>query len=204
VSTLSYDKESFTIGSEAENPVGIDTDGETLILTDRRLTGSIFQYSFSSNWELSTLSYDGIDFNTGNQDANPNGITTNGETVVLVGEETDSLHQYTMDTWDLSTISYDNVSLDISGTTASPQCAMSDGDYLLLITNDGQDMQQYQFNNEWDVSELERETGVNIGNESSDPRGVFSGDGVVIISSLNPNDELLSYSYVPDIRLPER
>ena len=204
VSTLSYDNKEFTIGSEAEQPNDLDTDGDTLILTDERLTGSIFQYSFGSSWDVSKLSYDNIDFNTGNQDANPEGITTDGETVIVCGSETDSLYQYSMDTWDLSTLSYDNVSYDISSEAGSPQGAMSDGEYLLYVGDTNDDLNQYRFKDKWDLSTLEEDKSVNLGNESSGPRGIYAGNGVAIVSSLNPEDEILSYSYVPDIRLPER
>jgi len=204
LSTLSYDNEEFIIGDQAEYPKGMDTDGQTLILTDTGLTGSIFQYSFSSEWDISTLSYDGYDFNTGNQDAQPRGITTDGETVVLMGNETDSIHQYSMDPWDISTLTYDNVSYDISAVSTDPKGAMSDGEFLLFIGDDSNNIHQYSFSSTWDVSTLSEDNQIDASGESSSPNGVFAGNGVAVVSSRNPQDELLSFSYNPDIRLPQR
>jgi len=204
LSTLSYDNESFTVGGQAEFPRGMDTDGDTLIITGDTLTGRIFQYSFGSSWDVTTLSYDGEQFNTGDQTAEPRGITTDGETVILAGSESYDLYQYSMEPWDISTLSYDNVSYDVSGITNSPFGAMSDGEFLLLMDDSSNDIQQYVFGSTWDLSTIERDRSADVSDESNSPYGVYSGDGVAIVSSANPRNELLSYSYVPDIRLPER
>jgi len=202
VSTLSYDNESKYIGGEIDEPYGMDTDGDTLLVPGFD-NERIHQYSFGSAWDISTLSYDNKDHNSGSEDVDPTGVTTDGSTLILLGTQNDSLFQYTFGTeWDVSTLSYDNVSFDVSGRTTAARGLFSDGKYLLYNDTTSDVIQQYSFGTEWDISTLNRDVYIDMVGDSSLATGISSGNGVAVIS--DPNNVIYSHSFVPEVQLPER
>jgi hypothetical protein len=203
LSTLSYDNESFDTGGFMTEPAGIDTDGETLLICGSD-NDRIYRYNFGSSWDVSTLSGPDGNFNDlDQQDTAPRGITTNGFTLIMAGSSTDSLYQYSFGTdWDPSTLTYDNISYDISGETTSVKGLHSDGEYLILKDGDNNNIAQYTFDTDWNLPSLSHYVETD-GTPSESTRGVVSGGGVVILSDAG-DEKLYSYSYVPEIRLPER
>jgi hypothetical protein len=204
LSSLSYDNKSFDFGGFINEPDGIDTDGDTLLVLGSD-NERIYQWNFGSSWDVSTLSGPDGNFNDlDQQDTSPKGITTDGSTLIMSGNNTDSLYQYSFGTdWDIKTVSYDNTSYDVSGETTNANEIYSDGEYLLLIDRGSNDIQQYSFGTEWDISTLSHYVAINAESETgTTKRGVTSGGGVGILS--DANGVLYSYSFEPEIRIPER
>lgn len=113
ISTASYDSVSFSTASQDTVPYGIfiGNSGTRLYVSGGQ-NGSIFQYTLSTAWDLSTASYDSISFSVSSQDPLPTGLffTPSGDKMFMSGVA-DSVFQYTLSTaWDLSTASYDSVS----------------------------------------------------------------------------------------------
>jgi len=118
LSTISYDNVSFSVASQDTLPRGLtfNTDGTKLYLVGDT-NNSIYQYSLSTAFDVSTASYDSVSFSVATQDTSPSGIAfnTNGFKMYVVGFAYDSVYQYSLTTaFDLSTTSYDNVSFSVA------------------------------------------------------------------------------------------
>ena len=143
VDGASYDSVSFSVGSQDTNPRGVafNSDGTKMYMVG---TGdSVYQYSLSTAFDLSTASYDSVSFSVSSQDTVPSGITFNsdGTKMYMVGLTNDNVYQYSLSTgFDLSTASYDSVSFSVSSQDTSPYdiAFNSDGTkmYMAGIAND--------------------------------------------------------------------
>jgi len=60
--------------------------------------GTVFQYTLTSGFDLTTASYDSVSFSTASEDAEVSGITysTDGETMFMVGGFNDGIFQYAL------------------------------------------------------------------------------------------------------------
>lgn len=112
VSTASY-TQNFSVVTQEGNPsdVQFKTDGTKMYVVGSS-SRTIFRYSLSTAWDVSTASYDGdsAKLSVSSQDSNPGGFffKTDGTRLYLVGNSFDRVYQYNLSTaWDVSTASYD-------------------------------------------------------------------------------------------------
>jgi hypothetical protein len=98
LSTASYSNVSFSVTSQNNNPYGLgfSSDGSKMYVLGANDTA--FQYSLSSDFDISTASYDNVSFNFNSQETGPSGITFNsaGTKMYMVGFETDTIYQYSV------------------------------------------------------------------------------------------------------------
>ena len=86
-------------------------------------TDTIYQYSLSTGFDVSTASYDSVSLSVTSQDANPAGLTFNsdGTKMFMSGSATDAVHQYSLSTaFDLSTATYDSISFSVASQDTQP------------------------------------------------------------------------------------
>ena len=125
LSTASYDSVSFSISSQDSSTGGISFNSSgTKLYTIGAVTDSVYQYSLSTAFDLSTASYDSVSFSVASQDTAPAGIAfnTDGTKLYMLGNTNDSVYQYSLSTaFDLSTASYDSVSFSVTGQETTPQ-----------------------------------------------------------------------------------
>jgi len=130
VTTTSYASKSFDVSSQDGNlaSIAFNTDGTAMFVLGRS-NQSVFQYTLSTGFDVTTTSYASKSFDVSSQDTNPFGIAfnPNGTSMFIVGNTTDDIFQYTLSTgFDVSTASYTGTSFD-----ASPQ----DGSCLSVAFN---------------------------------------------------------------------
>lgn len=144
VGTASYDSVSFSIVSQETNPydLGFSTDGTKMFVVGATAK-TVFQYSLSTAFDLSTASYNSVSLVVSEQEANPYGLVFNydGTKMFVVGAVNDSVFQYSLSTaFDLSTASYDSVSFSVASQDSTPiGIALNTDDtkmYILGLTND--------------------------------------------------------------------
>ena len=124
VSTASYDSISFSVIAQATNIRGIafNSDGTKMYAVDVG-SSSVFQYSFSTAFNLSTASYDSISFSVAAQDTQPSRVAFNsdGTKMYMVGVNSDSVFQYSLSTaFNVSTASYDSISFSVAAQETAP------------------------------------------------------------------------------------
>jgi sugar lactone lactonase YvrE len=152
VSSASYDSVSLNVGTESTDPTDLrfNNDGSKLFVLQAASADSVFQYSLTSNFDLSTASYDSVSFSVGSQDSTPTSLSFNsdGSKMFIIGTATDKTYQYSLSTnFDISTASYDNIFFDQSVPSSEGQprgLAFSDyGDKLYVVGYDQDTVYQF-------------------------------------------------------------
>ena len=189
ISTASYDSVSFSFSSEVTNTQSIffSPDGTSLFVCDTTSgNDSVYKYSLSTAWDVSTLSYANEGFSLAGQD-DPFGVAfkSDGSKMYMVGNTSDAVYQYSTvaTAWtnpDLANASYDSVTLPSTGTLQGETNA-----YGLTFKNDGTEVYycgvsfdqiaSYTLSTAWDLSTATYNTAYNVG---ANPRDIhFSSDG---------------------------
>ena len=149
ITTASYDSTSFSVSSQAGSArdLWLKPDGTKMYVVDAG-NDSIYQYTLSTAWDISTASYDSVSLSVSSQDSTPISIyfKPDGASFWLQGFGNNSVYQYTLTTaWDLSTASYSSVSFSTS-TQTSFSFGMtfgSGGSKMYISDNTGDVIYQY-------------------------------------------------------------
>tara|TARA_R110000764_G_scaffold9818_4_gene30935 strand:+ start:560 stop:3349 length:2790 start_codon:yes stop_codon:yes gene_type:complete len=151
LSTASYDSVSFSVGSQDSIPTSLtfSTDGAKMYMIGVA-TDSIYQYTLSTGFDMSTASWDGsgATISVNSQDNTPTGVVFNtiGTIMFVSGTENNSVYQYTLSTaFDLSTASYDSVSFSVNSQSPNPSDLnfSADGEKMYVIDTDNSTIFQY-------------------------------------------------------------
>ena len=202
LSTLSYDSVSFSVATQTgtrPQSLSFKTDGTKFYVVS---TGNdtVFQYSLSTAWDLSTASYDSVSFSVSSQGNEPYGLTFkyDGTKMYISDLGNDFIYQYTLSTaWDLSTASYDSVSLDVSSyANISTVIFSPDGTQLIASSITNQSIVSWSLSTAWDITTATFESEFSNLAESN-PRGLYwKDDGTKLYVSDNNVDKIYQYSTV--------
>ena len=153
-----YDSKSFSVTSQETSPraIAFKTDG-TKVYVVGNSSDTIYQYSLSTAWDVSTASYDSVSFSTSSQEGYPTGLVfkSDGLKMFLMGQGNARVYSYTLSTaWDVSTASYDSVFLTVSSQVTTPRglSIKSDGTVMVIGDNADNDAHQYTLSTGWDLS----------------------------------------------------
>lgn len=100
VSTAVFNSISFNVGAQgAARDVGFNLDG-SIMFTIEDINDNVRQYSLSTNFDLSTASFDNISFPTGGQDGGPRSFafSADGTKMFILGANNDTVFQYSTST----------------------------------------------------------------------------------------------------------
>ena len=119
----------------------------------------VFQYSLSTPWEVTTITYDTVSFDISLQDTVPTGLffKPDGTKMYISGNQTDSVYQYSLSiAWDISSASYDSVSYSVLAKTNDLDDIFfkPDGLKLYVLSGDSTFIYQYGLTVAWDISSL--------------------------------------------------
>jgi hypothetical protein len=138
----------------------------------------IFQYNLSTEWDVSTATYENKNFSSGSQDDSSYGLSFNsdGTKMFIIGDTNDAVFQYNLSTeWDVSTATYENKNFSIASEDEDPMNVFfnSDGTKMYMIGWNNL-VFQYNLSTEWDVSTATYENkNVSVESEDSYPAGLF-------------------------------
>jgi len=149
LSTASYDSVEFSVGSQdsSTQALAFNSDGTKMFMLGAS-SGKVFQYTLSTGFDLSTASYDSVEFSVVSQDIKPYSIAfnTDGTKMFMLGESSGKVFQYTLSTgFDISTASYDSVEFSVSGQAVNPQALAfnSDGTKMYIVDTFNSKVFQY-------------------------------------------------------------
>jgi 6-phosphogluconolactonase (cycloisomerase 2 family) len=159
--TASYASKSLTITTQdgLMTDIAFSSDG-TKLYASGDTNNTVYQYTLSTPWDISTGSYATKSLAVGTQDITPRAFVFNddGTKGYLVGDTNNTIYQYTFSVaWDISTGTYASKSFSVGGQAASPQsiCFKSDGT-IFYIVEDGSGTAnaifQYTLGTPWDIS----------------------------------------------------
>ena len=144
ISAASYDSVSFSVAGQDTFPAGLafNNDGTKMYMVGTS-SDSVYQYTLSTAFDLSTASYDSVSFSVSSQDTIPSDIRFNsdGTKMYVSGFSSDSVHQYSLSSaFDLSTASYDSVSFSVAGQDTNPfDITFNNDGTKMYITGSGND-----------------------------------------------------------------
>lgn len=123
-STASYASKSASVSSEDIFPTAVffKEDGLKMYVLGNT-NSTIYQYTLSTAWDVSTASYASKSFSVSSQENNVEGLffKVDGSLVYIVGRTSDTVYQYNLSTaWDISTASYKSVSFSVSTEDTLP------------------------------------------------------------------------------------
>jgi len=150
ISTATSDNKTKDVGSQAGTPTGIElkSDGTKLYVCDGG-TDTIYQYSLSTAFDISTASYDSVSFSFSSQGTNTQSIFFSPDGTSLFVCDTsasnDTVYKYSLSTaWDVSTLSYANESFSLAGQDDPFGVAFkSDGSKMYMVGNTNITVYQY-------------------------------------------------------------
>lgn len=194
LSTASYTT-VFSTASQDNSPfeVFFKSDGTKMyVLGDS--SNAIFQYSLSTAWDVSTASYDSVNFSYAGEEGLAYGLTfkPDGTKFYISGVNSSDVFQYSLSTaWDLSTASYDNVNFNASTqeTAVTAVEFSSDGTKMFVIGYQGDDVNEYSLSTAWDVSSASYVQNFSVSAQATFPASIrFKPDGTKMYILKDPSN----------------
>ena len=204
VSTASYDSVSFSVASQGQ-PSGLvfKSDGTKFYLSENN-TSSVYQYSLSTAWDMSTASYDSVSFSISSQGLYPHDVMfkSDGTSMYVYASDVESVFQYTLSTaWDLSTASYASKSYAFANaedTSPEGMDISADGTKFYMVGRTTDSIYQYTLSTADDISTVSYDSvSFSISSQDTDPYNiVFGNSGEKLYVVGNTNDSIYQYSTV--------
>ena len=146
----------FSVNDQEPSPAGLSfsSDGTKMFITGYS-TNSVWQYSLSTAWNISTASVIGSGFSVASQAPAIMGITFKPDgTKMYVTSFNGPVYQYSLSTaWDTSTASYDNVNYSSAASTQLVEAQFSaDGTKLYTASLTSKNIAQHVLSSAWDLS----------------------------------------------------
>jgi 6-phosphogluconolactonase (cycloisomerase 2 family) len=187
--TQSTDLLGGTIGNTGQNAYMLDNSD-----------GTIYQYSLSVAYDLSSGSYESKTFNVLSQQSDPRNIffKTDGTVLYVIGTTNQAIYQYSLSTaWDISTASYDSKTFSASSQSngTSGLFIKPDGSKLYIIAYSNDAVYQYSLSTAWDISTASYDSvSLSVSSQDSTPRDItFNDDGTVLYMCGTGNNALYQY-----------
>jgi 6-phosphogluconolactonase (cycloisomerase 2 family) len=202
ISSASYNNASTSVAAQEIDPTGIffKPDGTKMFIVGT-VADTVFQYSLTTPWDITTASYDNVNFYVGGQEATPRGVafSSDGTKMYITGETSDKVHQYDLTTpWNVGTATYNNASTSVLAQTTSVEdlTFSSDGTKMYIVSDltNGR-IFQYSLATPWDITTASYDNVVlDVNGQDSRPRGVvFTNDGRKMYMVGELNDRVYEY-----------
>lgn len=200
MSTASYDSVSFSISGQLSDPNGIFLgDSGTKMYVIGLSTDKVFQYSLSTAYDLSTATYDSVEFSVSGQETTPQDLyfSPDGTKMYIVGF-TDKVFQYTLSTaYDLSTASYDSVEFSVTSQVSLPTAVVvsSEGSKMYVVDRSTDDVFQYSLSTAFDIGTASYDSvSFSTTAQTTNPQGLnFNADGTKMYVLMD-NDLIYQYT----------
>ena len=204
LSTASFDSVTFSVSSQevVPNALFIKPDGTTFWVAGNE-NDTVYQYSMSTAWDMSTASYDSVSFSVAAQGTYPVGIwfKTDGTEMYVADLAGVEVNQYTLSTaWDITTASFTtNLSVSSEDTGTNSVVFNSSGTSMFVsgITNDA--VFEYTLSTAWDLSTASYSgNSLDVSSQADYPSGIyFKSDGSkMYVSNYGTGDTIYQYSTV--------
>ena len=203
ISGAAYSNRSFSIASQETVPAGLafNSTGTKMFIVGSA-NDTVFQYSLSAAYDISSASYDSVSFSVSAQDTTPYGLAFNptGTKMFIVGSANDAVFQYSLSSaFDLSSASYDSVTLNISAQTTGPFDITfnNDGTKFYIANATGLTVLQYSMSSAYNLATASYDN-VSFSTspqDSNSPRSVvFNGDGTKMFITGQASNAVYQYS----------
>jgi DNA-binding beta-propeller fold protein YncE len=199
LASASYDSVSFSVGSQDLVPYGLtfNNDGTSMYVLGG-VNNTVFQYTLSTAYDVSTASYASKSFSLSSQSGSAVGVAFNDTgTKMYISTTTPIVHQYDLSTaFDVITSVYNSVSLTVLG---NPFDIIFNGDGSKLYVTDvnGSNVYQYSLSTAYDLStgSYDNVSLSVVSRSNSENYGIaFNGSGTALFVSSGTNDTVDRYN----------
>jgi len=146
IATLSYASKSSYIGTQETSPSDLYFNSDGTLMYLGGASDTIFQYSLSTAWDISTASYSTKYYSVTSQTSYLKALTLSqdGTKLHILDSNSDILYQYSLSTaWDISTASYSSRSLSLSHIDTGLLEFFFNGDGNKIILNSTSSTYEY-------------------------------------------------------------
>ena len=199
LSTASYASKSFDFSSQASNDgmgLTFKPDGTKMYMSAES-SGTVYQYSLSTAWDISTGSYDSKSLTL--QSTAPQGLSfnTDGTKLFTLEDGSDLIYQYSLTTaYDISTASYDSISFAPTEAGQTRGLTFSSDGLSFFVASNGVDaVYKYTVSSAYDISSAVYNSFLDVSSQESSPAGVqFKSDGTKMYVVGSGADTIYQYS----------
>lgn len=179
ITTAAYNQSvSINTQEPAVKGVHFKPDGTKMYIIGTS-SDDIHEYTLSTAWDLSTVSYPGNSLYVGAQDIVPYGLyfKTDGTKVFALGANTTEVYEYDLSTaWTISTAIYNSNSFDVTITGANPGYGLafnSDGTEMYVTDAVTDAIYKYDLTTAWDVTTASYSSSFDISAQEANVRNMF-------------------------------
>ena len=182
-----------------------NNDGSKMFVAGNE-NNSIYEYTLTTDYDVTTASYSNNSFLVDGQDIAPRGIAfnNNGTKMFVIGSQNNSIYEYTLTNgFSLATgnVNYSNNSFSVNTQDNSPQgiAFNNDGKKMIIIGNQNNKFFEYTLDNGFSLASSNvtySNNSLHIYDTNSVQTGVqFNGDGTKIYQLGNYQDDEYVYEY---------
>jgi hypothetical protein len=191
---------STSAQDSAPNDIFFKPNGLSMFIMGNT-TDTVYQYTLSTAWDVSTASYASKSFSVTTQEATPTGLwfKSDGTIMYVIGTTTDTVFQYALGTaWDVSTASYGSIFFSVAAQEGTPQQInlSADGLKMWVLGQTGDDIWEYTLGTAWNVSTATIVNNFYVGFQDTAPSGMFidssAANRVYIVGQTN--DTVFQYN----------
>jgi DNA-binding beta-propeller fold protein YncE len=192
VATATYASKSFSVTTQDTTPQGIffKSDGLAFYMVGQT-TDTVYQYTLSTAWDISTASYASLSFSVATQETTPRALffTSGGSRMFVIGTAGDDVNEYNLGTsWDVSTASFVRVSATVGEANPTGLWFKEDGLKMYITGQSNDTIREFSLSSAFNVSTISFVRSLSIAFETS-PTGVtFKDDGTEIYILGSNND----------------
>lgn len=150
-STSSLSAQTGSIGQKVQ----FKDDGTKMYVLSQT-NNAIYQYSLSTAWDVSTVTYDSVSFSVSGQDTSTRGMFfgNGGTKLYTSGATGDDINEYTLSTaWNLSTASFvQNFSVASQDVDPAAVFIGNNGSTMYVVGGPTNTIYQYTLSTPWDIS----------------------------------------------------
>ena len=192
VNTATYASKSFSVTTQDTLPQGIffKSDGLAFYMVGQT-TDTVYQYTLSTAWDISTASYASLSFSVATQETLPRALffTSGGSRMFVIGTSGDDVNEYNLGTsWDVSTASFVRVSAGVGDATPTGLWFKEDGLKMYITGTSSDTIREFSLSSAFNVSTISFVRSLSIGFEAN-PTGItFKDDGTELYVLGQTND----------------
>ena len=200
VNTAVYASLSKSVSAQDTTPVDLafSSDGTKMFIMGQ-IKDTVYQYTLSTPWNVSTATYASLSKSVSAQAQNPQGLafSSDGTKMYIADNATGKVFQYTLSTpWNVSTATYDSLSKTLTnggqdiGLYFSP-----DGTKMYHGNINKNGVSQYNLSTPWNVSTASFFTTVLVSpNDTTSEGFAFSSDGTKMFIMGQIKDTVYQYT----------
>jgi len=157
ITTMAYASKSYFISQEGVASAVFFKDDGTKMFVLGTTNDTVYEYTLSVAWDVSTASYSTFSKYIGTEEGAPRGLffKPDGTKMYVIGTGSDSIYSYTLNTaWSISSAVYDSLNFSVNSQEAAPTSIAIDstGTKLLMIGQLENTIFRYELSTPWNIS----------------------------------------------------